>query len=438
MTRIFISYRRDDNPAMACRIRDCLKARFGAESVFMDIHDIKLGSDFREAITECLTTCDAMIVVIGDKWLGSGEQDRRSLHGKEDPVRLEIKTALEQKVAIVPVLLDSAQIPPRAALPKDIQAFANYQGTFVHHAQDFDHHMDRLIQGLEELAGKGPKVQRAEREHPRPAGAEAAGTPKDEAESGESDGISVLLWGGGIAAVIVWVIVPLFTSWCSGTRAPGPWATLAAEPASIEPDRSASLTWETQDASEIRLEPGLGTVPATGSIVVFPGSSTTYTLVAQGATGTTEKQVLVFVAQTPEELSIVELIRDAYAQKGFSSDRFHLVPSIPPKALAKVEQIHYGLSPDDVLLVLDDTALFRNAKNGLVLTPEAILWKEDYEPPHRVAYRDIGEVISQGNKKLLINRVVLKVNYAENAEEIRDFLAVLLRRLASAAQEAAA
>jgi hypothetical protein len=42
MPRVVISYRRSDSAAIAGRIADQLKARFGEDSVFMDIDNIPL------------------------------------------------------------------------------------------------------------------------------------------------------------------------------------------------------------------------------------------------------------------------------------------------------------------------------------------------------------------------------------------------------------
>jgi hypothetical protein len=47
MTRIFLSYRRDDTAAISGRVYDRLVARFGRRNVFKDIDSIPLGVDFQ-------------------------------------------------------------------------------------------------------------------------------------------------------------------------------------------------------------------------------------------------------------------------------------------------------------------------------------------------------------------------------------------------------
>jgi len=75
---------------------------------------------------------------------------------------------------------------------------------------------------------------------------------------------------------------------------PAPTATLAASPDVIQQGQSTTLTWQTENASDITIQ-GLGTVPASGSRTVSPGSSTTYTLVAKGPGGTQDAAARVSV-----------------------------------------------------------------------------------------------------------------------------------------------
>jgi len=57
-------------------------------------------------------------------------------------------------------------------------------------------------------------------------------------------------------------------------------AAFAAEPTSIERGQSSTLSWNVTDATSTSIDNAIGTVQATGSRRVFPGSSTTYTLTA--------------------------------------------------------------------------------------------------------------------------------------------------------------
>jgi peptidoglycan-associated lipoprotein len=73
-----------------------------------------------------------------------------------------------------------------------------------------------------------------------------------------------------------------------------PTATLAASPDVIQQGQTTTLTWQTQNASDININ-GLGTVPASGSRSITPSASTTYTLLAKGPGGTQEASARVTV-----------------------------------------------------------------------------------------------------------------------------------------------
>jgi len=73
-----------------------------------------------------------------------------------------------------------------------------------------------------------------------------------------------------------------------------PTATLAATPNVIQQGQNTTLTWQTQNASDITIN-GLGTVPASGSRTVSPDASTTYTLTAKGPGGTQDASTRVTV-----------------------------------------------------------------------------------------------------------------------------------------------
>ena len=58
VSRIFISYRREDAPGHAGRLYDRLTAHFGADQVFIDIDTIEPGEDFVSAIETAVGSVD--------------------------------------------------------------------------------------------------------------------------------------------------------------------------------------------------------------------------------------------------------------------------------------------------------------------------------------------------------------------------------------------
>ncbi len=83
---------------------------------------------------------------------------------------------------------------------------------------------------------------------------------------------------------------------------PAPTATLAANPAVIEQGQATTLTWQTDNATDVNID-GIGAVNASGSKKVSPGSSMTYNLTAKGPGGTKDASTRVTVnmraAQAP-------------------------------------------------------------------------------------------------------------------------------------------
>ena len=83
---------------------------------------------------------------------------------------------------------------------------------------------------------------------------------------------------------------------------PAPTATLAANPAVIQQGQSTTLTWTTNNATDINIE-GIGNVMASGSRRVTPDTSKTYTLTAKGPGGTQDASTRITVnvraAQAP-------------------------------------------------------------------------------------------------------------------------------------------
>lgn len=73
-----------------------------------------------------------------------------------------------------------------------------------------------------------------------------------------------------------------------------PTATISASPDVIEQGQSTTLSWQTSGATQIAIN-GLGTVPASGSRAVAPGSTQTYTLTATGNGGSSESSATVTV-----------------------------------------------------------------------------------------------------------------------------------------------
>jgi peptidoglycan-associated lipoprotein len=80
--------------------------------------------------------------------------------------------------------------------------------------------------------------------------------------------------------------------------AAAPTASISVSPNSIQAGQSASLTWQTSNATDVSID-GIGAVQANGSQSVSPTDSTTYHLVAKGAGGSQDATARLTVTQPP-------------------------------------------------------------------------------------------------------------------------------------------
>jgi peptidoglycan-associated lipoprotein len=80
--------------------------------------------------------------------------------------------------------------------------------------------------------------------------------------------------------------------------ASSPTASISASPDTIQPGQSATLAWQTSNATDVSID-GIGAVQPSGTQQVSPTNSTTYHLTAKGAGGTQEASTRVTVAQPP-------------------------------------------------------------------------------------------------------------------------------------------
>ncbi len=110
---------------------------------------------------------------------------------------------------------------------------------------------------------------------------------------------------------------------------PAPTASLSANPNVIDAGQSTTLTWRTENATDITLE-GMGSVEANGSRSVTPSGSTTYRLIARGAGGTQEATARVTVTAASagpgaipgEEEMFAQSVKDVF----FDYDRYDIRP----------------------------------------------------------------------------------------------------------------
>jgi peptidoglycan-associated lipoprotein len=78
-----------------------------------------------------------------------------------------------------------------------------------------------------------------------------------------------------------------------------PTVNLTAVPSTIQSGQSVTLSWTSENATSLDLQPGVGAVQSSGSTSVSPTESTTYTLTATGPGGTATSTARVTVTAAP-------------------------------------------------------------------------------------------------------------------------------------------
>src|SRR5262245_20644175 len=123
---IFLCYRRRDSARHAARIFDALNRRFPGQ-VFQDVESIDFGADWTGELRESIRGADVLIVLIGPEWQSMAGARGPRIADPADYVHIEVKTALEHDIRIIPVLLPGAEMPQPRTLPPQLERFLQRQ-----------------------------------------------------------------------------------------------------------------------------------------------------------------------------------------------------------------------------------------------------------------------------------------------------------------------
>jgi hypothetical protein len=147
--KIFINYRRGDDPGYTGRLFDRLQDAFAPEQLFLDVDNIAPGLDFARVIEERVADCDVMLAIIGKSWIDARDAaGNRRLDLPDDFVRLEIASALTQEKRVIPILVADAQMPRADELPEDLRPLARRNAVRLTHER-FRSDVQGLVAALE-------------------------------------------------------------------------------------------------------------------------------------------------------------------------------------------------------------------------------------------------------------------------------------------------
>jgi hypothetical protein len=156
--RFFISYRHKDSQDIAEHIRSWFAWRYGRSNVFMDFDSIRPGEKFPEAIRDEIEGCDALLAIIGPKWM---ETIRKNPYSEEDWVRIEIAHAIKSEKTVIPICINEAKIPEKSLLPPEIRPMLNHHAYTLSSGEKFPYEIERVMDKVEEVLAK-KALRRAE------------------------------------------------------------------------------------------------------------------------------------------------------------------------------------------------------------------------------------------------------------------------------------
>ena len=111
----------------------------------MDVTGLEPGDDFVEVITSRVASCDVLIAVIGKgRCDAADERGNRRLDDPNDFVRIEITTALQRRIRVIPALVGGASMPQPRDLPEALSPLATKVALEIS-GSNFDESIRRLI-----------------------------------------------------------------------------------------------------------------------------------------------------------------------------------------------------------------------------------------------------------------------------------------------------
>jgi hypothetical protein len=142
---IFLSYRREDTGPYARLLEYKLRERLPDAHVFMDLDSVAPAQDFTEVIRAALDSCAVLVALIGRQWVTIADEEGRRLDDADDWVRIEVKTALERAVLVIPVLVEGARPLRQQQLPAELHKLARLNALVLDYGRHYEDDAGLLI-----------------------------------------------------------------------------------------------------------------------------------------------------------------------------------------------------------------------------------------------------------------------------------------------------
>lgn len=105
---------------------------------------------------------------------------------------------------------------------------------------------------------------------------------------------------------------------------PAPVVSLSVDPSDIIAGESSRLTWSSENAAQVVLEPGLGQIDLNGALDISPLETTTYSVTATGPGGTANADVTITVNEPPPSIAFstnpASIVSGAFSTLSWNTD----------------------------------------------------------------------------------------------------------------------
>lgn len=144
---VFISYRREDTAGYAGHLNESLARWLEGWRLFFDVGSIQPGWEFGRTIEHAVHHADALIALIGPRWLGP---DASRILEPDDFVRVEVAAGLAAGIPVIPVLVQDARLPAAAQLPDELRPLLRKQAIALRD-ETWRQDVERLARSLRQL-----------------------------------------------------------------------------------------------------------------------------------------------------------------------------------------------------------------------------------------------------------------------------------------------
>jgi pterin-4a-carbinolamine dehydratase len=163
--KIFLSYRRKANVQRAMNLASILQENFGRDNVFLDTNDIESGAEFPKTILGKLEQSQLVLALISPEWLSAVDADyRRRIDSDKDWVHIELRTALERNLRVIPVYVGGTGPLKAEQFPEPLRKLASLQYRELRDDHQWKGDIAALIGGI-----GGNKVEEGEVRWPKGA-----------------------------------------------------------------------------------------------------------------------------------------------------------------------------------------------------------------------------------------------------------------------------